>query len=53
MMRKHNTWTIPELELLEKNYPVKTKEELRELFPGRWDDSIRMKAIRLGLKKKK
>ena len=53
MIKHGDKWTIPELEILENNYPIKTKEELSKLLPNRCDSGIRMKAIRIGLKKKK
>ena len=53
MIKHGDRWTIPELEILENNYPIKTKEELSVLLPNRCHSGIHMKAVRLGLRKKK
>lgn len=46
-------WTKDEEELLEKVYPIKTIEELCELFPTKTDTQINKKAKNLKLKKDK
>lgn len=47
-MRK---WTDEEIELLKEHYSTATLDELMELLPGRSEESIRIKAHKLGLSK--
>jgi hypothetical protein len=46
-------WTIDEVELLKKIYPIKSIEELCEIFTGKTDKQINKKAKNLKLKKDK
>ena len=48
----HDPWTEKELQILKKNYPDKTLDELMTLLPNRCDSGIKNKARRLGLQKK-
>ena len=50
-MAHGRSWSENELEILKKNYPNKTLEELLELLPDRCHDGINSKARRIGLKK--
>jgi hypothetical protein len=49
--KEKERWTIEEIELLKKEYPIKYIEDLVILFPNRQEYSIIKKAKRLGLKK--
>lgn len=45
------TWTPEEEELLVKEYPTATSDQIRDLFPNKSDGSIKAKLSHLGLKK--
>lgn len=44
-------WTQAQIERLERLYPTSTWKALLKAFPGKSDDAIRSKAVRLGIKR--
>jgi hypothetical protein len=44
-------WTQAQIERLERLYPTSTWQALLKAFPGKSDDAIRSKAVRLGIKR--
>jgi len=44
-------WTLNEIEVLKKYYPIASKDVLLKLIPGRSWNAIQLKAERLGLKR--
>jgi len=49
----HDPWTEKEQQILKKNYPHKTLDELMRLLPNRCDSGIMNKAKRMGFRKSK
>lgn len=46
-----SVWTQAQITRLEKLYPASTWQALLKAFPGKSDDAIRSKAVRLGIKR--